>query len=105
MFDSADAYRSNRSVHVAHLSCRLRDVSNLQRGVVATQTAVEGSLMVRFRVELAQTVIERAIVWLEANNADEAEKLALKESTIGLADWRFAESGGDIEVIGIAEEK
>jgi hypothetical protein len=57
--------------------------------------------MTRYRVELAQTVIERATVWIEANSQDEAEALALAESAINLADWRFAESFGDIEVLDI----
>jgi hypothetical protein len=57
--------------------------------------------MARFKIELAQTAIERATVWIEASNEDEAAKLALSESSIGLADWRFAESFGDIEVIDV----
>jgi hypothetical protein len=52
-----------------------------------------------FRVELAQTVIERATVWIEASTADEAAKLALTED----AEWRFAEAYGDIEVIDVHE--
>jgi hypothetical protein len=34
-------------------------------------------MMARFRVELAQTIIETAIVYIEANNQQEAEELAL----------------------------
>jgi hypothetical protein len=60
--------------------------------------------MARFRVELVQTVIERATVWIEANSEDEAERLALMESSIGLAEFRFAESCGDIEVIGVEKK-
>jgi hypothetical protein len=95
-------YATHRPIHVAELYRRLCGLSDCQLVVVATQTAVE-ALMARFRVELAQTVIERATVWLEANNADEAEKLALKESYHG--DWRFKEAFGDIEVIGVEELK
>jgi hypothetical protein len=51
-----------------------------------------------------QTVIERATVWIEANSADEAEKLALMESSIGCAEFRFAESYGDIEAIGVEKK-
>jgi hypothetical protein len=61
--------------HIAAELCRrLCGLSALQRGVVVTQTAVE-ALMARFKLELAQTVIERATVWLEANNPQEAEDL------------------------------
>jgi len=53
--------------------------------------------MATYRIELAQTVIERATVWIEANTDDEAAKLALTED----AEWRFAEAYGDIEVIDV----
>jgi hypothetical protein len=33
--------------------------------------------MARYRVELSQTIIENAIVYVEANNQQEAEDLAL----------------------------
>jgi hypothetical protein len=39
--------------------------------------AVEGVLMTRFRVELTQSVVETAVVYVEANNQQEAEELAL----------------------------
>jgi hypothetical protein len=55
--------------------------------------------MARFRVELAQTVIERAIVWIEASTEAEAARLALTED----AEWRFAEAYGDIEFIDVHE--
>lgn len=55
--------------------------------------------MARFKIELAQTVIERATVWIEANSEDEAAKLALTED----AEWRFAEAYGDIEVIDVQQ--
>jgi hypothetical protein len=61
--------------------------------------------MATYRIELAQTVIERATVWIEANSQDEAEALALTESSIGFANWRFAESFGDIEVIDVHQIK
>jgi hypothetical protein len=44
--------------------------------------------MARYRVRLAQTVIEEALVWIEADSADEATGLALSESRIGFAEWR-----------------
>ena len=59
--------------------------------------------MPRYKIRLAQTVIERATVWIEANNSEEAEKLALAESAINLADWHFAEAFGDIEVIDVQQ--
>jgi hypothetical protein len=62
-------------------------------------------MMARFKIELAQMVIERATVWIEANSEDEAARLALTESTIGWAEFRFADSAGDIEVIGVEELK
>jgi hypothetical protein len=61
--------------------------------------------MARFKTELVQSVIERATVFVQADTADEAEKVALKESVIGFAEFRFRESGGDIEVIHITELK
>jgi hypothetical protein len=60
--------------------------------------------MTRFRILLA-SVIERAVVWIEANNSEEAEKLALAESAINLADWRFHDSAGDIEVLQTTEQQ
>ena len=59
--------------------------------------------MTRYRIELAQTVIEKAIVWLEASTAAEAERRALKESRF--ADWGFADAYGDIEIISVEEMK
>jgi hypothetical protein len=55
--------------------------------------------MSRFKIELAQTVIERATVWIEASTEAEAAKLALTED----AEWRFAEAYGDIEIIDVHE--
>jgi hypothetical protein len=59
--------------------------------------------MPRYKITLSQLVVERATVWIEANNSDEAEKLALAESAISLADWGFADSYDDIEVVGVEE--
>jgi hypothetical protein len=59
--------------------------------------------MPRYKIRLAQTVIEEARIWIEANSEDEATKLALSESRIGFADWHFAEAYGDIEVMDIQQ--
>jgi hypothetical protein len=61
--------------------------------------------MTRYRIELMQTCIEKSVVFIEANNPDEAERLALREAAIGFAEFRFHESGGDIEVIAVEELK
>jgi len=62
--------------------------------------------MPRYRVELAQTVIERATVWIEASNEQEAEDLALAQVTTGQGtDWRFHDSVGDIEVLATTEQQ
>jgi hypothetical protein len=44
--------------------------------------------MARFRVELVQTVVETAVVWIEANNEQQAEELALARGD------RTGDSGG-----------
>jgi len=60
--------------------------------------------MARFRVLLAQTVIERVTVWVEATNKQEAEDLALAQVTTGPgADWRFKDALGDMEVLDIKQ--
>ena len=60
--------------------------------------------MARFRVLLAQTVIERTTVWVEATNKQEAKDLALSRVTTGPgADWRFKDGLGDIEVLDIKQ--
>ena len=60
--------------------------------------------MARFRVLLAQTVIERVTVWVEATNKQEAEDLALVRVTTGPgADWRFKDGLGNIEVLDIKQ--
>jgi hypothetical protein len=60
--------------------------------------------MARFRVELVQTVVETAVVWIEANNEAEAEEAALDQVTVGNgAEWRFKDALGDIEVLDIKQ--
>jgi hypothetical protein len=90
----------------------IRRLADCQRDVVVTQTAVEGSIMARYRVELSQTVIENAIVYIEANNQQEAEELALSgvmaaglSPTALIAEWKLKDIIGDIEVIGVEELK
>jgi hypothetical protein len=68
--------------------------------------------MARFRVELSQTVIENAIVYIEANNQQEAEELALSgvmaaglSPTALIAEWKLKDIIGDIEIIGVEELK
>ena len=92
------------TVGTALLLVNLCGVPNLQRGVVASSTAVEGSLMARYRVELSQSVVETAVLWIEANDQQEAKDLAL-ERVEAEADieWRFAEAWGGIEIIDIRE--
>jgi hypothetical protein len=60
--------------------------------------------MARFRVELIQTVVETAVVWLEANNESEAEELALQQVTTGVgAEWKFKDTLDGIEVLSVQE--
>jgi hypothetical protein len=60
--------------------------------------------MARFRVELVQSVIETAVVWIEANNETEAEELALQQVTTGVgAEWRFKDTLDGIEVLSVQE--
>jgi hypothetical protein len=76
----------------------IRRLSDCQCGVVAGSTAVE-VVMARFRVELAQSIVETAVVYVEATNAQQAEELALEWAGTGepveagpvkvIADWRF----------------
>jgi hypothetical protein len=47
------------------------------------------SSMARYRVELVQTVVETAVIWIEANNEQQAEELALAQVATGAdTDWR-----------------
>jgi hypothetical protein len=58
--------------------------------------------MAKFCVELVQTVVETAVVWIEANNSDEAERLALEQATTGSgADWKFKDVLDGVEVLGV----
>jgi len=58
--------------------------------------------MPRYKITLAQLVIERAVVWIDdADSKDEAERLALQESRLNLADWSFADAFDDVEVISV----
>jgi hypothetical protein len=59
---------------------------------------------------LSQTAIENAIVYIEANNQQEAEDLALSgvmaaglSPTALIAEWKLKDIIGDIEVIGVEE--
>jgi hypothetical protein len=55
-------------------------------------------------VELVQTVVEAAVVWIEANNEAEAEDLALAQVMTGHgAQWRFADTLGDIEIRSVQQ--
>ena len=60
--------------------------------------------MARFRVLLAQTVIERATVWVQATNKQEAEDVALARVTTGPgADWRFKDVLDGVEVLSVQQ--
>jgi len=70
--------------------------------------------MARFRVELVQSIIETAVIWIEANNEQEAADLALEAAGIGevevgvspvkvIADWKFKDVIGDIEVLSVQQ--
>jgi siroheme synthase len=86
-------------------------VSNFKCGVVVTQTAAE-ALMARFKVELVQTVVETAIVFVEATDAQQAEDLALEIAGTGeppvevkITDWKFKDVIDGIEVLSVEELK
>ena len=60
--------------------------------------------MARFQVELVQTVVETAVVWIEANNEQQAEDLALAQVTTGSgAEWRFKDTLDGIEVLSVQQ--
>jgi hypothetical protein len=65
--------------------------------------------MGRFKVELSQTVIENAIVFVEATDAQAAEDLALEIAGTGeppvevITDWKFKDVLDGIEVLSITE--
>jgi hypothetical protein len=103
---------SSSDLFVARIHHRECGVAALHRSALANSTAVEGSLMARFRVELAQTVVETATVYIEANNQQEAEELALSgvmaaglSPTALIAEWKLKDIIGDIEVLSITELK
>ena len=62
------------TVGTALLLVNLCGVPNFECGVVANPKALEVSMMARFKVELAQTVIERATVWIEASTEGRGAK-------------------------------
>ena len=58
--------------------------------------------MTTYRVELAQTLSEIAVVYVDANNPDEAERLALSQVTTGSgADWKFKDVLDGVEVLSV----
>ena len=60
--------------------------------------------MARYRVELVQTVVETAVVWIEANNEQQAEELALAQVTTGAgAEWRFKDTLDGIEILSVQQ--
>ena len=60
--------------------------------------------MATFRVELVQTVVETAVVWIEANNEEQAEELALAQVTTGAgAEWKFKDVLDDIEILSVQQ--
>jgi hypothetical protein len=60
--------------------------------------------MATFRVELIQTVVETAVVWIEANNEQQAEELALAQVTTGAgAEWRFKDTLDGIEILSVQQ--
>jgi len=60
--------------------------------------------MARYRVELVQTVLERAVCWLEANNEQQAEELALAQAATGSgAEWRFKDTLDGIEILSVQQ--
>jgi hypothetical protein len=60
--------------------------------------------MARFRIELIQTVVETAVVWIEANNEQQAEELALAQVTTGPgAEWRFKDTLDGIEILSVQQ--
>jgi hypothetical protein len=61
--------------------------------------------MPSYRVELAQTVVEAATLYIEATDALAAQELAMaiaegRASTIPPIRWEFADAHGDIDIIG-----
>ena len=62
--------------------------------------------MARYRVELVQSIVETAIVFVEATNEQQAEELALELAGTGEpvdAEWRFKDMLGDIEILSVQQ--
>ena len=60
--------------------------------------------MPRFRIELVQSVVETTVVWIEANNGQQAEDLALAQVTTGVgADWRLKDVLDGVEVLSVQQ--
>ena len=62
--------------------------------------------MATYRVELVQTIIETAVVFVEANNEQQAEELALELAHTGEPDdarWRFKDILDGIEILSVQQ--
>jgi hypothetical protein len=60
--------------------------------------------MATYRIELVQTVVETAVVFVEATDAQQAEELALAQVTTGAgAVWKFKDVLDGVEVLSAAE--
>jgi hypothetical protein len=61
--------------------------------------------MARFRVELVQSIVETAVVFVEATNEQQAEELVLELAVTGEpdAEWRFKDNLGDIEILSVQQ--
>jgi hypothetical protein len=58
--------------------------------------------MTMYRVDLVQTVIEEATVYVEASSTDAAVDMAMKKSLYdGDVKWHFADSQTDPEVLTV----
>jgi hypothetical protein len=102
---------SSSDLFVARIHRRKCAVAALRRSTLVHSMAAE-VVMARFKVELVQSVVETAVVYVEANNQKEAEELALGGVVAAsvspvevMADWRFKDMIGDIEILSITELK
>jgi hypothetical protein len=80
-------------------------VASLHRNPLANSTAAE-VVMATYRVELVQSIVETAIVFVEATNEQQAEELALELAVTGEpvdAEWRFKDMLGDIEILSVQQ--
>ena len=60
--------------------------------------------MARYRVELVQSVVETAVCWIEANNEQQAEELALAQVTTGSGtEWKFKDVLDGVEILSVQE--